>query len=81
MDKKEIKIDKSVLHITTDCTSNFGCLRGNEECMCDVVASNEKDILEIKSKGTISCKYCISLESASFCTCPTRNEIYNCYKM
>ena len=81
MEKTEIKIDKTILHRTTDCLFDFNCLSGGKTCICDVVASNEEDIVEIKSKPSIPCKYCVSLESASYCTCPTRVEIYNRYEI
>jgi hypothetical protein len=79
MDKTEIKIDKAVLHNTTNCLYDFKCLSGEKIFLCDVVASNGEDIVEIKSKPSRSCRYCISLDSASYCTCPTRVEIFNRY--
>jgi hypothetical protein len=81
MDKAGIRIDKAVLHKTTHCTNNFSCLSGDKTCLCDVLASNEEDIIEIKSPPSRPCTYRISLESASYCHCSTRVEIYNRYKM
>ena len=81
MKHADMKVDKVTLHNTTDCLYNFSCLSGDKSCLCDVVASNNEDIVEIKSKPSIACRYCISLDSASYCTCPTRNAIYNRYKM
>ena len=81
MGKTEIKIDKAILHRTTDCLFDFNCLSVGQTCICDVVASNEEDIVEIKSKPSIPCKYCVSLESASYYTCPTRVEIYIRYEI
>jgi hypothetical protein len=81
MEKMEIKIDRGILHCTTKCTFNFGCITGEKTCLCDVVVSNEEDIVEIKSKPSMACKYCISLTSAHYCHCPTRVEIYNRYKI
>ncbi len=81
MNKTDIKIDKDVLHQTTNCIYNFTCLLGDKTCLCDVVGSNEEDIVELKAKPSISCKYCISLESSTYCHCPTRVEIYNRYKI
>jgi hypothetical protein len=77
MDKTVIRVDKAVLDRTTDCIYDFSCLSGDKMCLCDVVASNEEDIIEIKSKPSRSCKYAIPLDSASYCHCPTRVEIYN----
>ena len=81
MNKTDIKIDKAVLHKTTNCLFDFTCLSGGKTCLCDVVDSNEEDIVEIKPNFEISCKYRIKLDSASYCTCPTRNEIYNTYRI
>jgi len=81
MDKTNIRLDKAVLHKTTHCINDFSCLSGEKTCLCDVVASNEEDIIEIKAQPARSCRYCIALESASYCHCPTRVEIYNRYKM
>ena len=81
MSKTDIKIDKAVLHKTTNCIYNFTCLVGDKTCLCDVVVSNEEDIVELKAKTSISCKYCIALESSTYCHCPTRVEIYNRYKI
>ena len=80
MDKALFKIDKAVLHKTTGCLYDFTCLSGDKTCLCDVVASNEEDIVELKSKPSISCKYCIALETSTYCHCPTRVEIYKQYK-
>ena len=81
MDKTDILLDKAVLHKTIHCINDFSCLSGDKTCLCDVVASNGEDIIEIKSQPARSCRYCIALESASYCHCPTRVEIYNRYKI
>ena len=81
MGKTDLKIDKAVLHKTTDCIYDFTCLKGDKTCLCDVVDLNEEDIVEVKGKPSIPCKYCVSLESASYCTCPTRVEVYHRYNM
>jgi len=81
MEKTDFKIDKAVLHKTTDCIYNFTCLTGDKTCLCDVVDSNGEDIVELKTKPSISCQYCVSLESTSYCTCPTRVELYHRYNM
>ena len=57
VDKTRIKIDKGILHVSTNCIFDFSCLTGDKTCLCDVVASNEDDIVEIKSKPSIACKY------------------------
>jgi hypothetical protein len=81
MEKTDLKVDKAVLHKTTDCIYDFTCLAGDKTCLCEVVDSNGEDIVEIKTKCSLPCKYCVSLESASYCTCPTRVEVYKRYNM
>lgn len=81
MEKKDLKIDKAILHKTMDCIYNFTCLTGDKTCLCDVVDSNEEDIVELKTKPSISCKYCVSLESSCYCTCPTRVDLYHRYNI
>ena len=79
MDKMDIKLDEEVIQMTTNCGLDLLCLSGDKTCLCDVVISNEVDMVKIKSKPAISCRYCISLDSASYCHCPTRVEIYKHY--
>ena len=79
MDKMNIKIDEEIIQMTTNCGLDLRCLSGDKTCLCDVVISNEDDIVKIKSKPAISCMYCIFLDSASYFHCPTRVAIYKHY--
>jgi hypothetical protein len=81
MKKTDREVDKAVFYITTHCLDDFSCLSGDKTCLCDVVNSNEKDIVALKSKPTIKCKYFISLKSSAYCHCLTRAKIYHSYKM
>ena len=81
MDKRDIWIDDAIIRKTTKCKHDFSCLSGDKRHLCDVVVSNGKDIVEIKSKPSLSCSYCMFLDSTSYCHCPTRNEIYNRYRI
>ena len=76
-----IKIDDGVLQKTTKCKHDFSCLSENKKCLCDVVDSIGEDIVEIKEKPTNPCNYLISLKNSHYCHCPTRNEIYNRYRI
>ena len=80
MNRKDLQIDKAVLHKTTNCIFGFTCLTGDKTCLCEVLDLNDKDIVEIKPKPSKPCKYCISLDSTNYCTCPTRVELYNRYQ-
>ena len=80
MDKQDIKIDKEILDKTTKCNNSFNCLSGVKECLCKVTGSIGYDMLEIKPESAIDCNYHMSLNNTCFCSCPTRNEIYNRYR-
>jgi hypothetical protein len=81
MDERDIRIDDVIIKKTTKCKHDFSCLSGDKRRLCDVVASNGDDIVEIKAQPFRSCSYCMCLDSASYCHCPTRNEIYNRYRI
>ena len=81
MDNLDFKIDESVLNRTFNCKDDFRCLTGNKECLCDVVGSIGSSLLQIKSEFPTHCKYRIPFDSSDYCLCPTRNELYNRYKI
>ena len=81
MNKLDLKIDDAVLKKTIRCKNDFRCLAGNKECICGVVGSIGSSMVEIKSEWHKSCQYCLPFGSSAFCLCPTRIELYNCYKM
>jgi hypothetical protein len=75
----EIRVAKDTLK-QTRCESNFSCLTSKPECMCDV-NSTVGSILFVKSPSNISCNHCIAYGDSYVCTCPTRNELYNKYRL
>ena len=76
-----IEIDAEILQKTTYCKQDFRCLSGDERCLCEVKGSIGYDMLEIKPKFAVDCKYHISFGDTFLCTCPTRNVIYKRYGM
>jgi hypothetical protein len=81
MDKTGIKIDEEIIKRTTNCELNFSCLSGDKTCMCKVKYFIGFDLLEINPKIVNDCRYHLSFGNTNFCTCPTRNEIYNRYNI
>ena len=80
MDKLATKIPEEILQKTTNCEFDFNCLFGDKQCLCEIKASIVNDLLELKPKFDIHCKYRMPFGDTFFCTCPTRNEIYKRYK-
>ena len=81
MNDKSIQIKEKILQNTTKCNNTFSCLSGDKECLCKVTGSIGFDIKDIKCKLEIDCNYCLSFGNGSLCLCPTRNEIYNRYRI
>jgi hypothetical protein len=80
--KEDIKVSEDILKDTTNCRNSFACLSGETECMCEVVKSvSSYNAVEIKAKSIDFCKYFFYLDNTMYCLCPTRNEIYRCYKL
>ena len=80
MDKIATKIPEEILQRTTNCEFDFNCLFGDKQCLCEIESSKGHDMLELKPKFDIYCRYRVSFGEAFFCRCPTRNEIYKRFK-
>ena len=81
MGKGDVRIDEEILQRTINCKHDFRCLSGDKTCLCKVTGSVGFDIKIIKPKPEIDCKYRLSYAGKSLCVCPTRNEIYNRYRI
>jgi hypothetical protein len=79
--RMNLEIDAEILQRTTYCKHDFRCLSGDKRCWCKVKGSIGYDMLEIKPKFALDCKYHISFGDTFLCTCPARNEIYSRYRM
>jgi len=77
----DITISEYIKMATTRCKKDFSCLNGSKDCLCEIDASNGSHTVSIKTKGSTCCNYLLRLGSRTYCLCPTRNEIYNCYKV
>jgi len=74
-------IDKSIIDKTTKCNLKFGCLSGDESCLCKVKLNISNNIKFIECTDTIRCNYMVPFADGNVCTCPTRKAIYRQYHM
>jgi len=67
----------------TNCRNEFHCLSGDMQGVCDVYNTlGTKLIVTDCPKRGWYCDYCKAFDiSQGFCTCPTRIEIYNRYRV
>ncbi len=76
-----LEIGEDTLRKTRNCGNDFSCLKGGKECLCEAVGSSGYDVLFINPNSNRDCIYCTSFSNSFLCHCPTRNEIYNRYKI
>ena len=76
-----LEIGENTLRKTRNCGNDFSCLKGEKVCLCEVVGSSGYDVLFVKPKSKKDCSYCTPFSNSFLCHCPTRNEIYNRYKI
>lgn len=79
--KTPIKISEEVLKNTTKCIKDFSCLRKDREDLCKIESCIENKIYFIKCLSDEPCQYKATFGYSLVCTCPTRKELYNLYKM
>jgi hypothetical protein len=76
-----IKIDGDTLDRTKYCEKGFSCLSGDKKHLCKVKYPGTHNILYLNPEFDRDCSYFISSGNYFLCFCPTRNEIYTCYKI
>ena len=77
----EIKIEESIIEAATECERNFECLSNGNNIYCEVEYCLNKEIYFVKCKYDKLCSYKEPFGSSFLCSCPTRKEIYNKYKI
>ena len=81
-----IEISKDILEKTTWCTKGFSCLTSNPEdttngyLICKIEQSISEGVKFVECKEP-PCSYALSFGDSYTCKCPTRNEIYNKYRI
>ena len=82
-----IEISKNILDKTTGCTKGFSCLTYNPEdttdgyLICKIEHSISEGMKFVECKEEPPCSYALSFADSYICECPTRNEIYNKYRI
>ena len=66
---------------TTKCTKAFACLKENGTPLCAVEHCINGEIYFLKCLRDIICSYQNSFGTGHYCTCPTRKELFNKYKI
>ena len=77
-----IEIDEKILTETILCKKNFECLKNDNHVICKIeIAINDKFLIT-KCVDNRFCSYKKSFGYSPFqCTCPTRKEILNKYRI
>lgn len=77
----KFELEETILNETVKCRTNFSCLNGNEDCLCEVVHTIGDKLLFIKPAEGRTCDYMIPFGHSYFCKCPTRMEIHRLYSL
>ena len=84
----KFQISEEIKNKTTECPSDFQCLKDNEKPMCTVDTPMckgdyvfEKSGLFIKPNTKNGCPYRMPYRTSSLCLCPVRLEIYKKYNL
>ena len=74
-------IDEEIKQKSDRCRDGFSCLKGENNCLCEVESFINNKLLFIKpDKGGV-CEYKTSFGYSYYCACPTRKELFYRYKV
>ncbi len=76
-----MEIDKNIIADTVKCEKNFDCLTGNNHVYCQVESCINKEVHFIGCVDNLNCSYKMFFGDSFICTCPTRKEIFNKYRI
>lgn len=77
----KIDIDKKIIDETDRCKKDFECLKNDNHIYCKVNNCVSESAHFIECVDDLDCNYKMSFGFSYMCTCPTRKEIYNKYKI
>ena len=77
----DIVVSNETLRATLNCKEAFSCLKGKATDFCEVDYCVDGKVHFVKRVGHYYCYYQLSFGEAYFCSCPTRKEIYNKYRI
>ena len=76
-----IEIDDAIITAATRCSDSFSCMSGDLSHLCKVEDCIAEDIHFVRCVDEPSCNYKIPFAKEYVCTCPVRQEIFNCYRI
>jgi len=75
-------ISEDILKKAVKCRSNFSCLSGVNDCLCEIEDHAGENIHFINSlSATHLCNYKMEFGFSYICNCPVRKEVYNQYRV
>lgn len=75
-------ISEDIIKKTSRCRSNFSCLSGKNDCICEIEDSAEDKVHFVKSGDTPPiCDYRMGFGYSFLCNCPVRKALYNQYRV
>jgi len=76
------QISEETRNKTTRCIHNFTCLTDKGFNLCSLDTKFMGDLYFVKTEmPKDNCNYCISFGNVFICSCPTRHELYERYKI
>lgn len=75
------QVSDGVRKATTKCTKGFACLAADGAPLCTVEYCVNGEVHFLKCLCDKVCPYQNSFGNGLYCTCPTRKELFNKYKI
>jgi hypothetical protein len=76
----DIQISEDILRKTISCEKNFICLSDQKD-LCEMKSQIVRVVYFVKHLKDKRCNYSLSFDNDYICNCPTRQEIYNRYRI
>ncbi|MEW6599330.1 MAG: hypothetical protein AB1499_00010 [Nitrospirota bacterium] len=77
----KLEISEQAINNTKRCRKNFACLSGSGHCLCKLTYCFNGKSYFIKPERNLLCNYKVTFSGSVLCSCPTRKEIYNRYRI
>ena len=75
-------INEGILKKAEKCRSNFSCLTGGNECLCEIEDYAGENIHFIKPRNSAQvCNYKMEFGFSYICNCPVRKAVYDLYRV
>lgn len=77
----KLQVSDQTLKTTIYCEKEFSCLKGNRNDLCRVERCVNEKVYFITCLNEGYCSYRHTFGPSYFCSCPTRQEIFDKYKI